>query len=189
MKRTLAVVLGLLVISGVPAFASSVSSPTFTMKANIPAGPSISVKWFKTNADPSPANEILGTLIDFGDLVLDAANHVYNNDMARLALITASNHKTPYTVSVTASSLTNGTDKIPDADYKHAPTYVASDNGGVTEGSVGATSSVVGTNLSVYTSGGTHALRVSRDYVSITNVPEDTKALLYTGTLTFTVTG
>ena len=196
MKRVLAIVLALSMISASSSFAASASSPTYTMKATMADEITIVVKWFKTNTDPAPANQITGTTIDWGNLVFDSANTVFNNDMARLALITANNHSRSYVVTQTGTNLISGSNAIPancgtpaHACYKVSPSYVASDNGGVTEGTIGAVGTANATNKTLFTSGGVHGLRVIRAYYSLTDIPADLPVGTYQGTLTFTITG
>jgi hypothetical protein len=189
MRKVIAVALALTFAAG-PAFASSASSPTYTMKASIQDEITIAVKWFATNTDPNPADEIFGTTIDWGNLVFDATNNVYNGDKARLALITLNNHRRAYTCTQTGTALVNGANSIPNANYQVNPVYVASDNGGAAnEGTMGSAGTAVAVNKTLYTSGGTHSLRVIRAYYSLTNVPADQPVGTYQGTLQFTITG
>jgi len=184
MKRTLAIALVMLMVSSSAVFAASASSPLYTMKASVKDEITIGVKWFDTNGDPE--NEISGTIIDYGDLVFDDVNVVLNNAKAKLALITMNNHKRSYVVTMTGTSLTKGSDKIPDANYQVTPVYVASDNGGVTEGTAGSAGDVAVTNKTIYTRG-THALRVARAYFGILNAPADLPVGTYQGTVQFTI--
>lgn len=190
MKRILVMFLSLslLMMPSVPVYAASAFPPPFGVRAEVGDSISISVKWFATNGDPHPADEIFGTIINWGDLILDPGNHVYYGNKARLALITMNNHQRSYTCTMTATSLTKGSDKIPDSSYRVVPVYVSADNGGVTEGTAGPATNVAGAHT-IYTSGGTHGMRVVRAYFSVTNVPQDEPAGTYQGTLVFTISG
>ncbi len=188
MKRSLILMVAM-ALTAMPAFAATASSSLYTMQASVADEITLSVLWYATNGAPAPADLVSGTTISWGNLVFDPVNFVFNNDKARLALITANNHSRSYVVTQTGTALTAGANTIPNAKYVVTPTYVAADNGGVTEGTVGSTATAVAVNKTIYTSGGTHGARVIRAYYSITNVLMDQPVGTYNGTLQFTITG
>ncbi len=189
MGRILSILTALSLVLAAPAFAAASSSSSYTMKASVLDEITISVLWYATNGAPAPADLVSGTTIDWSNLGFDPVNFVFQNDKARLALITANNHSRSYVVTQTGTALTAGANSIPNAKYTVAPTYVSADNGGVTEGTMGATGTAVAVNKNIYTSGGTHGARVLRAYYSITNVAMDQPVGNYAGTLQFTITG
>jgi hypothetical protein len=66
--------------------------------------------------------------------------------------------------------------------------YVASDNGGTTDGTIGSAGTAHATDKVVYTSSPAGPLRTVRDYVAVTHVPLDQQAGNYATTIVYTLT-
>ena len=166
----------------------------------------ITVKLFKndiTGTDITASNKFdYGTLQNLGTGTLKSSSTGTGAIMAAgLALITVNSHGLAWSLTETGTNMTSGANTLPVGSLAMNPTYVASDNGGVTDGTMGTKASWFNaTAKTLYTSTAAGPLRTIRVYHAITDdptagaesakglIPLDQKAGTYTGSVTYTAT-
>ncbi|HXV18537.1 MAG TPA: hypothetical protein VD883_00490 [Candidatus Omnitrophota bacterium] len=189
----------LMVLSASSAFAASSSQGPFNITAAVNPTFSLTANLFVVNADgttgASAASLAFGTLTNQGGTLKPAAATgayvAYLNALATDSALT-----TPYTITATSTALTAGANTIPSGACILTPVYIAADNGGVTDGTLGARDTWVGTKT-VYTSTASRPTRNVRAYFAITDdpalgstavVPLSQPSGNYSATTTFTMT-
>jgi hypothetical protein len=199
-KATIASILAIFAFS-VPAYAATITK-TVNTSATVATVFTMDVKLFKNDidgADVTAGNAMpFGTLADIGTGTLRSNNNVPANTGAYLAYITVNSQSKPWTLTQTGTNMTSGANTLESGSLVVGPVYVPSDNGGVTDGTLGTKGTWVATNKSLYTSTAAGPIRTIRAYYSITddpaagatapNIPLNKPAGTYTGTVTFTAT-
>ena len=180
--------------------ATDLNKGPYSVSASVDGTADLTVNLFKN--DVSGPNSGTATTINFGQLQeVDGTLRSSNSGTgavaaAYLALVTANTHGLPYTVKQTGTVVSSGANQLPNNGLAMNVVYVASDNGNVTDGTVGSKDSWVGTKT-LYTSSPSGPLRTIRAYYAVTPdpavgpggaVPLDQPAGTYNGTITYTLT-
>ena len=180
--------------------AATINSSAVSVTASVDGTASLTVQLFKN--DISGANTGPATTFDFGQLqevsgTLRSSNSGTNAVAAAyLAYISAKTHGDDYTITQTGTQVKSGANVLPDNALAMNVVYVPSDNGSVTDGTLGSKDTWVGTKT-LYTSTSAGPMRTVRAYYSITpdpnvgpggTVPLDQAAGSYSGTITYTLT-
>lgn len=176
--------------------AETISAPDITVNSSVPDAFTVNVD---LRQDVSGFPDITpDSALNFGAFVKNAAGDALIVESGIVAFITTNTQRRPYTVvSDITSSLTSGTDQIPDGAFVLNAVYSPADNGGQTnEGTANYSGSAVGTHA-VYTSGGSHRMSTVQAHYTITDdpalgatgaVPLDQSAGSYSTALTISVT-
>lgn len=182
------------------ALATDLNSGPYSVTASVNGAATLTVNLFKN--DVSGPNTGPATALSFGQLQeVDGTLRSSNTgtgavSAAYLAQVTANTHGLPYTVKQTGTTVSSGANQLPNNGLAMNVVYVASDNGNVTDGTVGSKDSWVGTKT-LYTSSPAGPLRTIRAYYAITPdpavgpggaVPLDQPSGTYNGTITYTLT-
>ena len=199
-SRISLVLIAFFVFASSAVHADTISSSAVSVTASVDGTASLNIQFFKN--DISGANSGPATSFDFGQLqevsgTLRSSNSGTNAVAAAyLAYITANTHGNDYTITQTGTQVKSGSNQLPDNALAMNVVYVASDNGNVTDGTLGSKDTWVGTKT-LYTSTSTGPMRTVRAYYSVTpdpavgpggTVPLDQAAGSYSGTVTYTLT-
>ncbi len=142
-----------------------------------------------------------GKLINIGTGSLRSSTTSTTGTGAICALVRATSPSAPYVITQSGSALSNGITTLPAGACTVVPTYNAADNGGAllpAGASVGTKGTWVENGKVLYTSGPDYSTRNVTCYYSITDdpaagastgVPINQPGGVYTGTITFTVSG
>jgi hypothetical protein len=189
----------LMVLSASSAFAATSTQGPFNITAAVNPSFALTANLHVVNTDgttgAAAGSIAFGTLTNQGGTLKPApATGAY---VALLnAVATDSSLTTPYTITATSTALTSGANTIPAGACVLTPVYIAADNGGVTDGTLGAQNNWVGTRT-IYTSTAARPIRNVRAYFAITDdtnngstaiVPLSQPSGNYTATTTFTMT-
>lgn len=203
LNQALAALMVVSVIASPMAFAETVNKVVDT-SAKVDGALTMNVLLFKndiTGTNITAGNKMdWGTLVDIGTGTLRSSATGDTGTGAVLAYITVNSHSRPWTLKQTGTDMTKvgGTEKLEVGSLAVAPVYIASDNGGVTDGTLGTKGTFVAADKTLFTSAANGSIRTIRAYYSITddpagggaapNIPLGKLAGTYDGTVTFTAT-
>ena len=192
-------VAALMVLSASSVFAASDSEGPFNITAGVNPSFALTADLHVVNADGTTG--AVSPSLAFGNLTNQGGTlKPASTSAAFVALLNAvatdSALTTPYTITATSTALTSGGNTLPAGACIVTPVYIAADNGGVTDGTLGARNNWIGART-IYTSTAARPIRNVRAYFAITDdpaagstavVPLSQPSGSYTATTTFTMT-